>query len=90
MRHPRVLRISSRMVEPGNVLIAVADTVRGSTLRRWTPFSMPSSRRSPKEWEWGCRSAGRSSRPMGVACGIAKFASRSIFQFTVPAAAKVS
>src|SRR5271166_6270569 len=30
---------------------------------------MPSSRRSPKEWEWACRSAARSSKRMAAACG---------------------
>jgi hypothetical protein len=73
--HPRVLRISSRRAGPGDILSPWRIQVRGSRQRRWTGFSMPSSRQSPREWEWGCRSAARSLKRMAAPVGITKSAS---------------
>src|SRR5947209_5448354 len=56
-------------MDPVVCLLQSVTRVRGSIQRRWTGSSTPSSRRSPKEWGWGCRSAARSSKPMAVACG---------------------
>jgi C4-dicarboxylate-specific signal transduction histidine kinase len=91
MRHPRVLRISSRMVEPGNVLIAVADTGTGLDPAKVDSIFDAFFTTKPEGMGMGlsiCRSivethGGRlwasPNSPRG-----------SIFQFTVPAAAKVS
>src|SRR6516162_1690884 len=42
---------------------------RVSIRRIWSAFSRPSTPRNQVEREWGCRSAGRSSTPMGAGCG---------------------
>jgi len=91
VHHPRVLRINSRMVEPGNILIAVADTGTGLDPAKVDYIFDAFFTTKPEGMGMGlsiCRSiveahGGRlwasPNSPRG-----------SIFQFTVPAAATVS
>jgi signal transduction histidine kinase len=91
MHHPRVLRLSSQIAEPGNVLIAVADTGTGLDPTKADRMFDAFFTTKPEGMGMGlsiCRSiveahGGRlwasPNSPRG-----------SIFQFTVPAAAKVS
>ena len=56
----RELVIRSQLDDRGQVLVAVEDWALASSLTTQTSSSTPSSRPSPAEWEWGCRSAVRS------------------------------
>jgi hypothetical protein len=64
----RELLISTEQDHTG-VLVAVRDPGRASIRRIWSAFSRRSAPRSPAASGWGCRSAGRSSTPMGAGCG---------------------
>jgi signal transduction histidine kinase len=87
LHRPRVMRISSRLTEPGNVLIAVADTGTGLDPAKADSIFDPSFTTKPEGMGMGlsiCRSiveahGGRlwasPNSPRG-----------SIFQFTLPAA----
>jgi PAS domain S-box-containing protein len=69
---PRRLMIRATWAGPEGVLVAVQAARSDSTRRRWSASSTHSIPPSPRGWEWGCRSAARSSRHTVDGCGRSK------------------
>jgi signal transduction histidine kinase len=91
MDRPRVLRVSSRMSGPGNVLITVADTGTGLDPAKVDSIFDPFFTTKPEGMGMGlsiCRSIVEAHD--GRLWASPNSPQGSIFQFTVPAAAKVS
>ncbi len=60
--------------------------VQGSIRQMRSALLRPSTRRSPRAWEWACRFAARSSKRMEEQLAVTANVPRgAIFQFTVPA-----
>ena len=65
----RAVRIKTEIYDPNYLLIAVEDTGTVSIRNTSTESSTLFFRPNPMAWEWGYRSAGRSSRRMADVCG---------------------
>ena len=66
---PRELLISTEQTQTGGFSCPCAIPGRALIRTISIAFSRLSTPRSPAEWGWDCRSAGRSSMPMGAGCG---------------------
>ncbi len=66
----RVMRIGTQIDAAGTVLVAVEELQARDSIRALRiASSIRCSPRSPTAWGWGCRFAGRSSKPMAAGCG---------------------
>ena len=66
----RVLRIKTAIHDADGLLLPVEDWERASLQKTSTASSSRSSRQNRKPWEWGCRSVGRSSKPITAGFGL--------------------
>ena len=84
-----VMRIWTQIDAAGIMLVAVANFGTGLDTGMRIASSIRCSPRNLPAWVWGCRSAGRSSKPMAADCGRRRIPNGTVFQFTVPTVTKV-